>query len=732
MMHDDSLTNGHEHGLDLDGEPYHDKAPDHKPHEDDAHDLNNHDDENDDDSHNGHHHGGPNKQEDAHDHGHTDDVSAQSLSQFFQKYHASTENEFFNFVDADPQNHTQQALNFLSSNTSLNFTISTSYNEGSTALAAFTTAALLGGFEGASVPPLFTPKADSVPANNTTTAAIEVNSQITGTIEDLNDQDFYKVELTAGVTYEFYQLRGGDNPMEDPYIRLFDTDGVTELAENDDILNAQGEQASRNSKITYIPTESGTYFIAADKWIPTNDSDATGDYTIYVNADGYRPDGTLDELAFFLTDQFDNRAVWNQTTITYDVSNLPSAVKTLALAAMQLWEDVTPLNFIAATPGANAALTFTDNDSGAFASTSVVNGFITSSRINISDEQWVDVHGTDFNSYTFGTYIHEIGHALGLGHGGPYNGNATYGVDNVYSRDLANFSVMSYNDQLPSSDAAFQGTPRLVLGIQIVDLIAIHDLYGTNPEGTREGSTVYGFNSNAGGLFDFADFNSQGIRPPALSIYDTGGYDTLDLSGYSAPQRISLIAETFSDIGNNTNLGGNVPLINLISIARDTVIEAAIGGSGGDTITGNEANNNLRGEAGADYLDGGLGNDTLTGGTGDDVFVIKTGSSDIITDFLSGDMVVLSAQNITSFQQLTAASTQEGADVVINIGDGETLTLKGVILSELSAADFEFTEFSEAGPTPPAPTPAPPSDQANPAILVDAIDHIFIDHSPLG
>jgi len=50
MMHDDSLTNGHEHGLDLDGEPYHDKAPDHKPHEDDAHDLNNHDDENDDDS----------------------------------------------------------------------------------------------------------------------------------------------------------------------------------------------------------------------------------------------------------------------------------------------------------------------------------------------------------------------------------------------------------------------------------------------------------------------------------------------------------------------------------------------------------------------------------------------------------------------------------------------------------------------------------------------------------
>ncbi len=578
------------------------------------------------------------------------------------------------------------------------------------------------------------PRADSVAGDNSTTATVDVNGQVTGTIEDAADQDFYRVDLKAGVAYEFFQLRGGDNPMEDPYLRLYSPDGVTELAENDDILNADGEQATRNSKITFTPTEDGAYFLVADRWDPAEGPDNSvgpGDYTIYVNADGYRPEGTLDELAFFLTDQFDIRAVWDQTTITYNVSALPAAVQILAVAALELWEDITPLNFVQTT--ANAEITFQDTDDGAYAATATTNGNITNARINISNTQWVEVHGTDFNSYTFETYIHEVGHALGLGHGGPYNGNATYGVDNVYARDLANFSVMSYNQQTPGADAAFQGTPRLVLGPQIVDIIAIHDLYGANPDGTRADGTVYGFNSNVGGLFDFSDFNSQGIRPPAISIYDTGGYDTLDLSGYSAPQRISLIAETFSDIGNNTNLGGNVPLINIISIARDTVIEAAIGGSGNDDIIGNDSDNNLQGRSGADRLEGGLGNDVLSGGGGDDVFVItEGGNSDTITDFITGDVIELADFELKTFTDVMAAATQDGVDVVIDMGGGETLTLENVQLAALSEADFDFVELQNP-PTPPVePAPVDPANfRQAPTSLIDALDHIYFDFTPL-
>ena len=734
------VTNGPDEAERDDSEPSHNEDQhDHNCGPDcDCEDNDHNHDETDEASSSGHTHG-PDKNAAFHEDGHEGDGIIQpvntspTLQDVFAAQNIFAAWDNFEFTAYNPVSGEFTALDFTAHNIALNVSILTAFNAGQGAITDGMQSALFNMFEFADSTNLITPRADSVPADNTTTATIDINGQVTGTIEDLQDQDFYKVELVAGVTYEFYMLRGGDDPLEDPYLRLFDTDGVTQISENDDIQNAQGEQASRNSKITYTPTESGTYFIAADKWVPPNNGENSGDYTIFVNADGYRPEGTIDELAFFLTDQFDNRATWNQTTITYDVSNLPEAVQTLALAAMQLWEDVTPLDFVASTD-ATANITFADDQSGAFASTTITNGFITESTINISQTEWVDVHGTEFNSYTFSTYIHEIGHALGLGHGGPYNGNADYGVDNVFSRDLANYSVMSYNDQTPGSDAVFQGTPRLVLGVQIVDLIAIHDLYGTNPDGTRAEATVYGFNSNAGGLFDFSDFNNQGIRTPAISIYDTGGYDTLDLSAYSAPQRISLIAETFSDIGNNTNLGGNVPLINIISIARDTVIEAAIGGSGDDTITGNTADNNLRGELGADTLDGGLGNDTLTGGSGDDIFMIKADSSDVITDFFAGDKVILSAQAVTTFAQLTAAATQTGEDVVITLGDGHTLTLQGVVLSQLSEESFEFTEIGTDEPTPPTPAPPapPPSDQANPADLINAIDHIYIDFTPFS
>jgi Ca2+-binding RTX toxin-like protein len=47
-------------------------------------------------------------------------------------------------------------------------------------------------------------------------------------------------------------------------------------------------------------------------------------------------------------------------------------------------------------------------------------------------------------------------------------------------------------------------------------------------------------------------------------------------------------------------------------------IEGVIGGSGGDTITGDSLGNLLQGEAGADLLSGGAGLDTLFGGTGSD------------------------------------------------------------------------------------------------------------------
>lgn len=117
------------------------------------------------------------------------------------------------------------------------------------------------------------------------------------------------------------------------------------------------------------------------------------------------------------------------------------------------------------------------------------------------------------------------------------------------------------------------------------------------------------------------------------AIWDGGGNDTLDFSGYVQDQKISLKEGTFSDVGG---LKGNV------SIAYGTTIENAIGGSGNDWLIGNAANNELRGGDGNDVLYGAEGADRLWGGKGKDTFVYgkinesSAAAPDRIEDFVSG------------------------------------------------------------------------------------------------
>ena len=95
-----------------------------------------------------------------------------------------------------------------------------------------------------------------------------------------------------------------------------------------------------------------------------------------------------------------------------------------------------------------------------------------------------------------------------------------------------------------------------------------------------------------------------------------------------------------------------------------------------------------------DTLDGGTGNDLLFGGRGADEFVFDTedGGADTILDFTAGtDLIDLGSNtDFDSFAEVLAVAAQQGQDTILDFGGGNTLTLEGVILSELTAEDFGF------------------------------------------
>ena len=169
-----------------------------------------------------------------------------------------------------------------------------------------------------------------------------------------------------------------------------------------------------------------------------------------------------------------------------------------------------------------------------------------------------------------------------------------------------------------------------------------------------------------------------------------GGNDTVSYEHAAAGVTVSLALTTAQD-----TIGAGIDTL--------TAFENLTGSAFGDTLTGKGGANVLSGGLGADIINGGGGsdrldgggdNDTLTGGTGADIFVYAAGGgADTVTDFrhAQGDRIdVTDVPGIFTLADIQSRATQQGADTVIDFGNGDTLTLQIVTLAALVAGDFIF------------------------------------------
>ena len=297
-----------------------------------------------------------------------------------------------------------------------------------------------------------------------------------------------------------------------------------------------------------------------------------------------------------------------------------SDLQALAISAMASWSDVANINFTLVPDNNNSAgdirFGISTSSSGGAAHAYGPGGFASSGDV------WLDPNGIFPSNYLYETLIHELGHALGLKHSFEavsFNSSILPNAVDGYE-----YTVMSYSafPGLRGSLVSFNPTTPMMF-----DIAAIQYLYGAN-NNYKNGNDTYTFHQGQ----DYFQ-----------TIYDSGGVDTIACDASTQGAKIDLRPGGYGSYLGNDLVYSDATGAKLqyttpdIFIYISTIIENAIGGSAGDTITGNQWDNELTGGGGDDAIDGGDGVDTaIYSGKKSDYSVTSLNSVVTVLDLRAG------------------------------------------------------------------------------------------------
>ncbi len=382
---------------------------------------------------------------------------------------------------------------------------------------------------------------------------------------------------------------------------------------------------------------------------------------------------------------------WPSSNITYYFahqnefsgfdSNWSSVGQNAYRAALQSWANVANITFTeVSSPG---SATFIEHSvSGAYFGYTFFGSHYTPGTPAPAHGHYAyDAPGWDYNDpngglrvggLAFPTLVHELGHGLGLAHPHDDMGPSTiwpgvtspwdsYGTNNL---NQGIFTVMSYNygwDQVQDPIGNRLTTYGYVGGPMAFDIAAIQYLYGANMS-YHTGADTY----------TLPDVNAPGTY--WTSIWDAGGIDQIVYGGTR-----NVIIDLHAATIDNSPTGGGIPssaneIYGGFTIARNVVIENGSGGSGADSLFGNNVANFLSGNGGSDVITGAFGNDSLVGGFGADT-LLGNQDNDVVIGNQDDDIVVGGQGDdlVVGGQGLDFVFGNEGNDFVFGNESNDTI-----------------------------------------------------------
>ena len=569
-------------------------------------------------------------------------------------------------------------------------------------------------------------------ANAQTAYSLSAGDTFNGVFEDKQDNDWLRVELVEGKTYEIHLAGAGDNSGADTILRVFNSAGE-QVAVNDDSDFAAGQLDSR---INFTSDNSGVYYLSAGLYLGNPAQDHAGEYTLTLvdpeagDTGGHFDDGVdigggdgNDELRGgagndILRGGGGNDSLYGLGGRDFLLGNLgDDTLEGGDDDDLLLGDDAGPLQriFFQLFPGEMPLGEAGTGNQG------VIDG---GDRVdNTLPPLLPDLTRADVLAY-LNDRLHAGNDVLRGGAGNDWlEGGA--GNDMLFGGDdddllvgdsssTAGFGApflfvvddgMNLDSALAMSDSG-EGESTLD---NLLLMLIIDELTGGDDtlEGGPGNDTLVGGIGNdilSGGtgadLLDGGDGHDELTGGPGDDyLHGGGGADGLDggsgadwLEGGAGSDALE------GGDGDDILIGDNFPAFLIYEEPVPAALnEQSMSDDPGEieliSYLPSGGDDTLSGGAGNDLLDGGYGNDELSGGPGADVFVFAYDSGyDVVTDFrIDEDSIDLSAfDGIDTIDDLNLQ--QQGDDLVIDLlahGGGE-ITLQDVNQADLTDTHLIF------------------------------------------